>query len=339
MIAETTLEQLEELLGKLVAYDVGNLIHRSEWGTINFEKAQSDIESVLFVANNLSELPIEHLTDASAQRIIGAIPHTIQQLERINDFSVEAGDPSNNRDQICNELRNAAESLCAEAIQSIPYLAYRSGDFAEIVNDLEAKVSVTTEKYENAVEWFINKQDEVNQIVSATREAAASAGVATFTAEFDSEASSLKNQSKKWLFATGTIATMTIAMSVLLIYWPQVPNGVNEWESLRGIVSKLAIVVVLFTGTIWCGRIYRSLVHQAAINRHRALSLKTFQAFTKATNDPYVRDAVLMAATKSIFANVPTGLVEQVESPEQGVNFVEFGKSSGETVIEKATEG
>lgn len=94
-------------------------------------------------------------------------------------------------------------------------------------------------------------------------------------------------------------------------------------------MSKAAIIAVLFTGTVWCGRIYRALAHQATVNRHRALSLKTFQAFVKSTEDPLVRDSVLAAATKTVFGVVPTGLVDHTGGEESGVKFVEFGRSSG----------
>ena len=101
-------------------------------------------------------------------------------------------------------------------------------------------------------------------------------------------------------------------------------------ETLRNVFSKAAVIAVLFTGTVWCGRIYRALIHQAAVNRHRALSLKTFQAFVRATDDPVVRDAVLMAATRTVFGSVPTGLVEHSGGQDAGLNFFEYNRSAGE---------
>ena len=125
----------------------------------------------------------------------------------------------------------------------------------------------------------------------------------------------------------------------LSVPWPELSPSADGWETLRNTVSKITIIAVLFTGTVWCGRIYRALIHQATINRHRALSLKTFQAFVKATEDPRVQDAVLMAATKAVFGNVPTGLVEQSRSDQDpSVQFVEIGKSAAEKMADTASE-
>lgn len=173
------------------------------------------------------------------------------------------------------------------------------------------------------------KEGQVDDIVQAAQDAAADIGVATFTQEFDSESSDLTSKSKAWLRATAILAVATIVAAIIFYFWPTVPSDAGPWETLRNVVSKTAVIAVLFTGTVWCGRIYRALMHQATVNRHRALSLKTFQAFAKATDDPFVRDAVLMAATRTVFGVVPTGLVEQPTGDDTGVNFVEFGKSSG----------
>ena len=192
---------------------------------------------------------------------------------------------------------------------------------------------------ESAKISFDDKNNEIEEIIKATREAAASTGVATFTEEFRDEASTLGVRSKNWLIATAVFAVATIGAAIGFYFWPKVSEDPNSWEILRNVTSKAAIIAVLFTGTIWCGRIYRALIHQATVNKHRALSLKTFQAFVKATDDLYVRDAVLMEATKTVFGSVPTGLVEHDNSQDRGVNFVEFGKrSSGEKATEAATE-
>ena len=217
----------------------------------------------------------------------------------------------------------------------VPYLAYRRGDIDENIRKLNEGVNKAQNIISETKEWANDRKNDVDMIVKATREAAASAGVATFTAEFESESSKLDALSIKWLRATIIFAALTVVSAVGLYYWPEVLPQASGWDILRNIVSKTAIIAILFTGTIWCGRNYRSLIHQAAVNRHRSLSLKTFQAFVEATEDPYVKDAVLMAATRTVFANVSTGFIEQHgEDQGPGVNFVEFGKRANENMVE-----
>ena len=109
------------------------------------------------------------------------------------------------------------------------------------------------------------------------------------------------------MIAAAVFAGATIAAALLFYFWPKVSSEADLWETLRNLASKAAIIAVLFTGTVWCGRIYRALVHQATVNRHRGLSLKTFQAFVESTDDSYVKDAVLMAATRTVLVLMPTG--------------------------------
>jgi hypothetical protein len=46
-----------------------------------------------------------------------------------------------------------------------------------------------------------------------------------------------------------------------------------------------------------------------AISKHRHLSLLTFQTFLKSAADPATKSAVLLEATRAVFATASTGLV------------------------------
>jgi len=336
MATRDLVDALKKELETVLKYADTQLVNRPEWGTINFEDARPDVETALSISKDLASLPLEELTDGTAGEIQGAIPAVAQSLELIDDFSITSGgSPRDNRENICNQLHNAIEGLRASATPYIPYLAYKRGDVAESVAKLEQTIARTQAAYDEAKKWIDDKRVEIEQIESAARAAAASAGVGTFTDEFNTEAEKLQNLSKVWLKSSFGFAVATIAAAILFYFWPSVSPDAGTSETLRNIASKAAIIAVLFTGTVWCGRIYRALVHQAAVNKHRALSLKTFQAFVEATNDKYVKDAVLMAATRTVFSNVPTGLVEERGDQDSGVSFVEFGRSAAETAAER----
>ena len=108
--------------------------------------------------------------------------------------------------------------------------------------------------------------------------------------------------------------------------------GLDAGQLLQKSASRLVVLAVLFTTTLWCGRVYKALLHQAAVNRHRALSLQTFQAFSSAATDDATKDAVLMEATRAVFGRMPTGFLDATDSAgPQGVQVVEIAKRlSGE---------
>ena len=335
MATEDRVTALRQELQSVLKYKNIDLVTRSAWGEINFESARADIEGALSTSTDLDSMPLEHLTDGVADNIQGAIPEVAHALQQIQEFSIASGGtPSDNRDSICNQLHAAVDTFCEVANPQIAYLMYKRGDVGENIARLEQAITKSRKLYDEAKTWVDEKKAEIEKIEHAARTAAASAGVGTFTAEFNGEAEKLQSQSKCWLWSSFGFATATIVAAVLFYFWPSVASDAGMSETLRNMASKTAVIVVLFTGAVWCGRIYRALVHQAAVNRHRALSLKTFQAFVEATNDKYVKDAVLMAATNTVFSNVPTGLVEERNNQNSGVNFVEFGRSTAGTTDE-----
>ena len=328
MAAAELVEELEEQIKTITRYKETELVRRAEWGDITFEVAAQDIDIARSIAGDLSTMPLSHLADQAAQNITAYIPNVAAYLQQIDEFKLQ-GNVEENRDSIAANLKAAVEGLLAAASQWIAYLAYKRGDLEESVKQTETALAEAKTKLDDANAYAATRRGEIDEIVALAREASASAGVATFTHEFDQEAKRLAAGSKKWLGAVVALAILTSVAALVSFYWPTLPSDANSWATLRHVVAKVSVIAVFFTGTIWCGRIYRALTHQRSINRHRALSLKTFQAFVQATDDPATRDAVLMAATKSIFGNVPTGFVDERGAPQDtSVNILEIGKSA-----------
>ena len=326
------IDQLKENLNSLKQYNERELIRRSDWGEIHFESVKTFIELALSIANNLLRLPLEHLPDQTLQEITGHIPSVVELFKKIDEFSLE-GTPKPESESICSELIEKTETLHYSSFSSIPYLLYKHGDIEEDSNRLNQMIGDFKVKLKDTDTFCTGKKEEIQEIVEVTRAAAATTGVAIFTQEFHEESLSLEKRSTKWLWATALAAVVTLCVAIYFICTKDIDSANLN---ISYIIGKVTVIAILFTCSLWCGRIYRALIHQSTINKHRALSLKTFQAFVKATDDPYIKDAVLMAATKAIFSNVSTGFVGQPHDHDSGVNFVEFGKS-GENVANVAT--
>jgi hypothetical protein len=168
-------------------------------------------------------------------------------------------------------------------------------------------------------------------VSEAARTAAASAGAAVFARQFQNEATSQNTSAGKWLAATAFLAIATLTTAVFFFIWQQPAAGVVE--AIQRSSSRILIVGILFAATVWCGRIYRALSHQAAVNQHRGVAISTLQAFVQAAVDDRTKDAVLLEATRTVFGRATTGLVsgEADPAPSQGVQFVEIGKAVAQT--------
>ncbi|MCY4228142.1 MAG: hypothetical protein OXF20_10725 [Gammaproteobacteria bacterium] len=329
MANQENISSLEENLDSIINYKDKDLTKRLEWGAIHFKDAKNDIDLAFSIAEDLKRLPLLYLTDSACQNITNTISPIIEVFVEIDSFNL-MGEPATRRDDIVRNLHSNVEQLNQSATPFIPYLAFRQGDVDKNIATLNSAISEAKNLLENTRKQSEEELNEIQNIASATRVAAAKAGVATFSEEFCDEAKKLKKLSRWWLLTTAILALLTISFAILFYFWGTTIQEEKMWEEIiRRVVSKITIIAVIFSATIWCGRIYRALLHQSTINQHRALSLKTFQAFVEATNDDRIKDSVLMSTTRAIFGRMATGLVNQNASEyDPEVNFLEIGRSS-----------
>ena len=335
-----TEKEKQNLLGnlqELFQFKDTELIDRKEWGVLNFEQIRHDVESVFRIATELVDLPLEHLPSKTANQVSHNIAVIAKVLREMDTFSIDLTgiDSSELRKKICERIKHESGELVSGIAPFLPYLASMRGDLSENVKAIkfateEAKQTADEAKkiLHRTEEWIEQqevtlerKQDTADDIVRKIRETSSGVGVERFAPAFRDEANDLGNRSKIWLWVTGGLAITTIAVAIYFYFYPAATPSATGLSTVNNVLSKAAIIAILFTGTIWCGRIYRTLAHQATVNKHRALSLETFQTFVDGTEDPQVKDAVLMAATNTVFANVPTGYVEPKSDQGSRINF------------------
>lgn len=329
MISDDTLNKLTTAIESITTHGDVDLVKREDWGSITFDSVRNHITYAIKMTSLLRDMPLDSLTDHAARELQSHMPAVAALFDRIDSFGIEQGNASATRDQIAAEVKNAVEQMHAQYSRWIPYLAYQRGDISNNINQIEDAIHSANAQLDSAKTYQEEKREEVDRIVAAAREAAASAGVATFTSAFKEEAEQLASEAKKWFRGTIGCSVAAVLAIIFLYFLPTLSADASNWQIVRNAFMKISVIAVLFNGAVWCARMYRAKSHQTSVNRHRELSLKTFQAFVEATNDPRTRDAVLLAATKSIFANVSTGLVgDRPVGEDPSVQFLEIGNSS-----------
>ena len=206
-------------------------------------------------------------------------------------------------------------------------MAYQKGDVAKNIESLTASVGQAQTLIEGTKTTIKARQAEIEGIITQAREASAAAGAAVFTQDFKNEAVSLDAQAQRWLYSAAAGAVITLCFAVAIWLVPMAGDDLPSIVQRFG--GKLAALAVLFTATLWCGRTYKALKHLATVNRHRAMSLQTFQAFSHAASDDATKDAVLMEATRAIFGSTPTGFLESKGSSEGDLKIIEIAKLVG----------
>lgn len=276
MADESQVKELEvacaaivELLPKKASF-----ISRSEWGEINFESVKSDMENVFWIVGEVDKLPTHVLPENIVSNSVARLSEIKNMFEQIDTFSIAHGDPSGLRDNIAINFKQQIQTLMSEIGIWLPVLALRAG---EIQN------------------WASQVEDTSAQ--------------ATFTHEFREEAVAVEKRSKCWLWPTGIFSVLALALSVLLMFGLLGDAPDNVWEAVYGLGGRVIAISVLFYAAVWSGRVVLANMHLASVNKHRAVSLQTLQAFHKAAEDSAAKDAVVLEAARAVYENVPSGYI------------------------------
>lgn len=304
---------LKKELQRILNLDQSRLIKRPEWGTVRFEEIQSNIERTYRLAQQLINLPLERLLEKTIDNINALTRQVAVSFEHLDQFDLGISGNSDKSYHL-RSIQQSTNPFFETSAPWVSYLACQRGDVEQNVQKLTRSVKEGEEMVSTAKE-----------IIAKAREASAAAGAAVFTEDFENVANKMEKSAKKWLTATGIFAFVTLVMAGLMWFWTE--SGLDPGQIFQKIGTKMFILAMLLTGTIWCGRNYRALKHLATINNHRAISMRTLQAFSNAAAQTQTKDAVLMEATRAVFGNVPTGFIGQQTSSDSDLKVIEVARN------------
>ena len=316
MAQQEQVEQLRAICGECTAVPVDNLIRNQNWGELSFEELRSELETAFSLCEDLQRLPITVLPEDIVIEATSRAQTLKDAIGEIRGFNIKEGNPGERKESISSSVSAAYNEFFKQVQHWIAYLAYSHGDWRASMDEISGNVKQSNDVLNEAKEEIERKQHEIDEVVTATKEAAAEAGVAVFTGDFQKEAKKLQISAYGWLISTGVLAGITLWVARYFFFESSLAaeNTFNWASIINQTTTKLIILGTLITATIWCGKIYRALKHQVTINKHRANALKTFQAFAKAASNDTVRDAVLLETTRSIFDPRPSGYLDQEAS-------------------------
>ena len=320
-------DQLKKFQNTLAAIvklvDGKDLIRRAGWGEINFSSVEAELTSCIHMVNELLNLPLELLPDNIQSGGTQASGTFYQTLQAIDSFSLrQGGDPNQRCQQLCTQVHSAVNKFREVIGPWIPYLVYQRGDVEENIRKLNAVIQEAQTISAHHVSELETERKEVQRIVESIQTAAAEAGVAVYTQDFQKESESDDITARHWLIGAGVMAFFTMGFLVLFYFWKiQADTLVHMLPQLG---CRVLAITLLFTLTFWCGRMYKTMRNQAIQNRHRALGLKTFRAFADAASNAETKDAVLRETTHAIFSATPTGLVNEGTTSDMDPSIVQI---------------
>ncbi len=329
MATQETVNKLVTLIDEVVGHEVDDIVRNPMWGEYNFDECWDDLERAFSVLRPLSELPLESLLQKTVQNIEAHLTSLRDAINNTIGFSIKQDAPEHERTRLASDLASRAQATWELIAPWLGYLMFQAGDVSESLN----KITASRGHVDDALVKFLKAADigtgQIMSAVTAAKDIAGKAGVGHFTEDFASEAEDFKEVANRWLWATGVLAGATGIAAFLLWFLFDAPYFVDVPSLIQLTTMKLIILGLLFTATIWSGRMYKTAKHQETVNKHRANALKTFQAFVEAAIEDSTRDAILMETTRSIFAITPSGFLGDAEkAPDSGSKIIEIVKAA-----------
>ena len=319
MATQENQNQLNEVCNRILAFfdkDHGNLVHRPDWGSINFEAGEATMDRLRQLATLIVELPFDLAPDGIVQNSVNYLNNAAQILHDIDQFDSEQSTGAD-RDRLVNALNDQTQS----ALQAI-------GSWLAVAGVLSGKLQAWTSEakqtrdnlqrvLDQATGYATEQRAAIDAAVDAARAASAEAGAAAFTEDFRKEADARKSRGRQWLWAAATSAILALGLAGSIVFGWGIDPAQNGWQAIVDIGGRIMGFSVLLYATVWCSRIVLANLHQESVNMHRANSIKTLQAFREAVADSTVKDAVVLEAARATFENVPPGFVAKA-SADQG---------------------
>lgn len=330
-----TAKQIRDQVDTYRSIVAKGLTSRQEWGEINFLPIENDLnDRVVPLIEGFSKCRFDLIPEAQLADIHNKLSALVSALSEIDNFSVVQGEPGSRSGALMAQIRTCAENFYTVTHDHIAYWGQRTGAVDENLQEIRSAATEIAGLREKAANQAEQQTIELGKIIEAAKQAGAEIGVGAFTTEFSEEAKGIQKRANIWLWATFFLAVATASFAYLSFIGsltPVAPDGNSDLTTyywIHSVTSKFVLLGVLITSTLWCGRVYKALSHQVAINKHRAAALKTFQAFVNAAETPEIKDAVLIETTRAIFGLAQTGyLGESDQQGPSGLKIVEVARS------------
>lgn len=326
------LTQLHELLSGISNTNVEGLLKNPKWGDFDFMECARPLNRIVTVTRSLMRSDLNFIPNGPLENTLNTLTNVRSIIENLHNFSLANGaNPVQMRNEIASQLEQQGEALinggglywAAAVLNAIE----TPGLISEIVEKkLQAEQFLT-----ELQKYGADKRGEIDKALESARQVAGREGVSVFSRDFSEQAKKHTSAANGWLVATVLLAATTLLLAGGS--WFFRPTLTDTPDLINWITTKLIVLGLLVTAVLWCGRLFKTEKHQAAVALHRQHALSTFQAFVSNARDDAMKDAVLLATTQSIFTIASPGYLSGDEgAADGGLKVIEMIKSIAPSV-------
>ena len=323
MARKEKVELIENNIKEILKHNVESLVRKEELGTtLNFQAVQNIIENTFSLFKNVgtinfNEMPIQVLGSIAADT-----KRVLETFSALTNFNpTDPGEPKKRRDDLIVMFKDRYSEWYQRLAPIISYSANKPDILKDFEKNSKRIIADAVQGFKNELTKTQKDSKEIKEILETVKRAAGSVGVAAHSIHFQEQAQEHFDKAKNWFWGTSIIAILTLGFGVLsaFLLFKNVDLDTPA-DAIQYSIPKIILFSILYTATIWTGKLYKSHLHNYVINKHRQNALNTFETFVKASEgDQTIKNAILLQTTQAIFTPQNTGFIgqsEQAASPQ-----------------------
>ncbi len=321
-------EEIEKIL-KLTDED---LFHEKDYAKASLIETVPDIKYLKNILTGISSLNnIKNMV--YNQHIVDKTYSLFTEIKRI--FETMKAYNGTNKSNIRSQINNLVAATQNNYIDVLALISYERTNliFDEIkkigLNDL-GQISSKIKEIEDLRKQILKYEKEAKKSLESIQSNANKVGVSKYSSIFKEQAEAHKRNSWFWFLGIIGILLVIIGFAVCLLEdCFKFPNDASWGIIVQFTTAKLIIFSILCVALSWTIKSYKANKHNEVLNKHRQNALDIFETFVNGTSDEQTKNAVLLQAVQSIFAQQNTGYNDnETETGNAQTKILEFVSSS-----------
>ncbi len=321
----------DELVNKLNSIDAESL-KRKDLGPLNFEEVDSTLKLFLeflnFFIKNLSIF--RQIFSQRESELESFLQNFLNFSNQISSFDVNSGDPAGQRRNLISQINSQWQNFFNSFNSHYFFILIQEGSFNKIREELNNTDQSFKKIYQEAkntneeVAKILNEaktqgeetKNKINEIIEEARKFSTKDVVVKYSEIFGEQAQYHQEKTTFWwkCLAGSIVGEIVLAVILIVIYYHYF-NNVGTTLSVSVAITKLFILSAGFLFIAQCVKNLNAHNHLAVINKHRANALASFKAFINSTDDPQIKDALIIQVAQSIFDPSISGYLSKEEAP------------------------
>lgn len=302
-------------------------------GALNFKEVTPLILSTVEMAVEMAAFPLEMLPKTALDEMIAAnkgYSQAFTEIDRFRKNLVYDGPPSSNvplakqRDDLARSLESQAFNFLKICIPYYGFLKFHSEKFQESLQPLSQQSQLAAQEITKLVEQAKKQtesiavaKEEAEAALQAAKQAAGETGIERHAINFHQRAIDHRKAARWWLVTTWAMLGLVALVAFLFMHFLLPVEDAFKPAVAQRIITKIVLLSTLYFAVLTASRNYRAHRHLAVVNEHRTTALQTFEAFVADARDEGTKNAVLLEATRCIFAPATTGYLGAEEDNPQ----------------------